>query len=146
MAYSKKQIEETFKKICKEISKGKALRNVLKESDMPSSQTFYIWLDADEDKSKQYVRACNSRADQIFEDILDISDDQEGDVYEIDGKEFTNHNKINRSRLRVDSRKWMLGKLNPKKYNDKVTTILEGGEKPIVINLGNGINPDETPS
>ena len=36
-----------------------------------------------------------------------------------------------RSRLRVDTRKWALSKLAPKKYGDKVTSVLEGGERPV---------------
>lgn len=99
---------------------------------MPSSQTFYKWLtpnDSDtekvikekEIKSKQYARACNDRADAIFEECLAIADNQEKDKYTDEhGKEHVNHNVINRSRLRVDTRKWMLGKLNPKKYGDKM--------------------------
>lgn len=121
MAYSKKEIEKVFNSIIKDIEEGQSLRQSLKGKDKPSSQTFYVWLDASEDKSKQYARACNERADKIFEDILTIADDQEGDVYkDEDGKEITNWNIVQRARLRVDSRKWMLSKLNPKKYSDKI--------------------------
>ena len=42
----------------------------------------------------------------------------------------TNHNVINRDRLRVDARKWAASKLAPKKYGDASTLKLEGGEKP----------------
>ncbi len=119
--YSEKQIEETFNSIIEDIEAGYALRNVLKGSDKPSSQTFYNWLEDDKEKSKRYTHACEVRAGVIFEDILDIADDQESDVYEdADGNEQVNHNVINRARLRIDSRKWMLGKMNPSKYSDKI--------------------------
>ena len=130
MAYSKKQIETIFKEICIQISEeGKSLRAVLKPKSMPDMVTFYKWLDNDDNKIKQYARATKQRADVIFEEIVVIADDQEGDVYENkDGNEVTNHNVINRSRLRVDARKWVVSKMNPKKYGDKVDVTSDGGK------------------
>lgn len=120
MAYSKEEREEQFKEIFKRVSNGEALRNVLKDKKLIDISTFYVWLEEDKDKSKQYARACDERADNIFEDMIDIADDQEGDVYkDKDGNEQTNHNINQRARLRVETRKWILGKLRPKKYGDK---------------------------
>jgi len=121
MAYTKKQIEDTFNSICKKIEEGKPLRQILKEKNMPSSQTFYKWIDDNEAKSKRYARACEERSDVIFEEILEIADNQDEDVVTTEeGKAITNHNVINRSRLQVDARKWILSKMNPKKYGDKL--------------------------
>ncbi len=122
MAYSKTQIESIFKEICKQISEeGKPIRKVLLQEGMPKNETFYKWLDEDEEKAKQYMRACKKRADVIFEEIVTIADDQESDTYKNqDGVEVINHNVINRSRLRVDARKWVVSKMNPKKYGDRI--------------------------
>ena len=147
MAYSVAEVDKCFDSICKRIGKGQALRTILKDADMPSSSTFYIWLDSDEIKSKQYARATELRADNIFEDIIDIADDNRKDLQtDKDGNERTNSDVIQRSRLMVDARKWYLSKLNPKKYGDKIETTLEGGEKPIqqIIKLGKGIDPNGT--
>ena len=81
MAYTLKQIETTFNGIIEDIEQGYSLRTVLKNGDNPSSRTFYKWLDKDKDKVKQYIRACEARADEIIEDKQDIADKQEGDVY-----------------------------------------------------------------
>jgi len=90
---------------------------------MPDAVTFYKWLESDENKIKQYARATEIRAENIFDEILEISDDQENDVYiDKDGIEQINHNVINRAKLRVDSRKWTLSKMNPKKYSEKIQT------------------------
>ena len=81
MAYSKKEIETKFNTICELIAEeGISLRKALKEVKLGSA-TFYEWLEADEEKAKQYARASNERADKMFEDIIDISDDQEADTY-----------------------------------------------------------------
>ena len=137
MAYSKKEIEETFTSIIQEIEQGNALRTVLKNKDYPSSRTFFKWLDGDETKVKRYARACEKRADVIFEDMLDIADDKSKDVITLeDGREVFNSEFAARSRIRLDARKWILSKMQPKKYGDKLD-ITTGGEKII-----KGINLD----
>jgi hypothetical protein len=95
-----------------------AVRDAVKKQ--MSFRTFYDLL-KDEEKVKQYARACEIRADKIADEILDISDATENDVItDLEGKEIINHNIINRDRLRVDARKWLLSKMNPKKYGDKL--------------------------
>jgi hypothetical protein len=124
MAYSEKQRKEIVDFVCNEIAEGKSLRFVLSNNDnMPARNTFLEWIDNDTKKSNQYARAMELRQETIFEDILNIADNQEEDVLiNDDGVAMTNHNVIQRARLRVDSRKWMLGKMNPKKYGDKLET------------------------
>jgi hypothetical protein len=84
MAYSIEEIEAKFKEICLLVSEGKALRNVLKMDNMPSTQTFYIWLEKDKSKQYAYARATSDRADVIFEDMFDIADDSSNDFTEED--------------------------------------------------------------
>jgi hypothetical protein len=122
LAYTQEQIEEMFNSICYKIEvEGLALRNVLKLDNTPSSRTFAKWLREDANKVKQYTRATDGRADKIFEDIIVICDSTEDDIItNEDGAKITNHNVIQRDRLRVDTRKWYLSKLNPKKYSDKI--------------------------
>jgi hypothetical protein len=60
-----------------------------------------------------------------------------------DGKggfvERVNHENINRSRLRVDTRKWMADRLAPKKYGDRILT-----EQQQLDAQGNPITPSFT--
>ena len=129
MAYTDKDKDNIFEYVCQEIEKGRALRNVLKDDNMPSTSTFYQWLDNDEVKAKQYARATEVRADIIFDDILAIADENTNDTsINENGIEVVNNDVIQRSRLRIDARKWVLSKLNPKKFGDKAD-ITSGGEK-----------------
>ena len=130
--YTEEQIETTFNIICERIEDGESLRSVLKDKDMPSSQTFYIWVDGNDIKSKQYARACELRAENEFEDILKISDNIGKDLITLpDGREVVDNAVIARDRLRVDARKWRLSKMNPKKYGDKVGVEHSGEIKTI---------------
>lgn len=136
MAYSKEQINQMFSHILIEIEKGRALRRILNEdSNMPSTQTFYIWLQ-DIEKSKQYARATEIRADAIFDEIIEIADDSSRDEIELEDRIIVeNREFINRSRLRVDARKWIASKLNPKKYGDKSFQDITVREQPPLFKL-----------
>jgi len=119
MAYSEKEKEKLFDNICQEIENGRSLRSILRREDMPSSRTISKWLKEDDEKVKQYAYAMEQRAEMIFEDILLIADDNSNDTYvNEDGIELINHDVINRAKLRIDARKWILAKMVAKKYGN----------------------------
>jgi hypothetical protein len=90
---------------------------------MPAEKTVYLWLD-DPSKAEflqRYMRAREAQADLLAEQILQIADDGTNDTQkDEDGKVRVDQDVIARSRLRVDARKWLAGKLAPKKYGDKL--------------------------
>ena len=130
-AYSDEDKENLFDEICVRVSEGEALRNVLRAEDMPDKNTFYRWIRQDEAKREQYARAADERAEALFEDIIDIADNNTAD------RCSDNAIAVQRDRLRVDSRKWIASKLNPKKYGDKVDVTSGGKEiKPQVLKIG----------
>jgi hypothetical protein len=88
---------------------------------MPSGRTFFRWLAKSEEFRQQYDRAKKEQAQNMFDDMFEISDKTDGD-YTIgdDGKIKCSADHIQRARLRVDVRKWALSKMDPKKYGDRV--------------------------
>lgn len=117
--------------ICDEIADGKSLRTIEVENpELPSRRTVFRWLRKNEDFRHQYARAKEEAVEAMIEDIIDIADDGSNDLmtiqkgdrsYEVENREVTN-----RSRLRVDTRKWIVSKLKPKKYGDKVDITSDG--------------------
>jgi hypothetical protein len=82
---------------------------------------FYDRLKEHEDLRYNYARAIELRADRIFDDILLIADETSSDKRSVnDEKEVTDNEAIQRSKLRVDARKWVLSRMNPKKYGDRL--------------------------
>ena len=76
----------------------------------------------------------------MFEELLDIADDGSNDWVLREGKDEEewwqlNQEAISRSRLRVDTRKWYLSKVLPKKFGEKMDVTTDG--KPISIQLVN---------
>lgn len=129
MAYSQEEKESIFNDIFQSIENGNSLRKSLIAVGI-SSSTFFIWIEEDETKSKQYVRATELRAEALLDEMFDIVDDTssdytgiaigEGEASEILLDKKPNYELIQRSRLRYDARKWLVSKLNPKKYGDKI--------------------------
>lgn len=112
--------------ICERIADGESLRSICDEAAMPNKATVFRWLANDLSFSDQYARARDTQADTLFDDIINIADDGRNDWMERkDADEANigwreNGEALRRSQLRVDARKWMAGKLRPKKYGDKI--------------------------
>lgn len=117
---------EIADKICAEIATStKSLKTICKADDMPSVMTVLRWLRKDEGGfCALYARAKEEQADFMAEEMIEIADDSSEDLMTIEknGKTIQVENKevTNRSRLRVDTRKWIASKLKPKKYADKI--------------------------
>ena len=96
-------------KICRRIAEGESLRKVCLDSDMPDKMTVLRWLANFEEKAEfraQYARAREMQADALFDEALEIADDASGDwTTTEDGKKVLDHEHVQRSRLRVDTRK-----------------------------------------
>ena len=109
------------------VAKGKSLRKVCKEAGIETT-TFLDWVRKDDSFALQYARAKEIAAELMADEILEIADDTSQDELFVEqedasgksAKRVQNSEFINRSRLRVDSRKWLLSKLLPKKYGDKL--------------------------
>ena len=133
MAYTEENKEKIFSLICDELEKGYSLRLILRREDMPSSRTFFKWVDEDKEKVKQYERSLELRSEMLFDEIIEIADKQSEDVGEDEnGNKVINHNIVQRNRLQIDARKWALSKMFPKKFGDKT------------IHSGDADNPIQT--
>ncbi len=81
-----------------------------------------------EEFSQQYASAREVQAEVWADEIVGIADEATGDLTtDKDGKAVVDHEHIQRSRLRVDTRKWIASKLLPKRYGDTLQHTGEGG-------------------
>lgn len=110
------------KEICDTIAcSSRGIKRLCSEREhWPNPDTIYTWVTNRKDFSEQYAQAKRHQIEVIIDEILDIADDTSNDnVVNEDGKIVTDHEHINRSRLRIDTRKWIAAKLAPKVYGDK---------------------------
>jgi hypothetical protein len=133
---------ELADKICARLAAGESMRTVCKDEDMPVVQTLFNWMRVHPEFLEQYTRAKEESADALIEESLDIADDGTNDwmvKHGADGAAIgwqLNGEHVQRSKLRIDTRKWMASKLKPKRYGDKVTNEHTGeGGGPVQVNI-----------
>lgn len=124
MARPTKYTKEIADKICEVISTSpKSLKTIAQELNVTVSSV-HKWLSENKEFSDKYARAHEDRADFLAEEILEIADSIEKDTIKVNkfGKlvEVENTEWVNRSKLKIDARKWVASKLKPKKYGDKL--------------------------
>lgn len=122
--------------ICAQLADGVSLRTVCLAKDMPDKATVFRWLRKYPEFRALYAAAKEESADALVEDMLDIADDGKNDWMEVHRGDAVswqaNGEAIQRSRLRVDTRKWIAAKMKPKKYGEKVEHAVGGIDgKPI---------------
>jgi hypothetical protein len=113
-----KYSEEIADHICEIIStSNRSIASISKELNI-STVTIFYWLKTKPEFLNEYARAKEWQADFLAEEILEIADDTQHDSIITQNGLSENHEYISRSRLRVDSRKWLASKLKPQKYGD----------------------------
>lgn len=146
--------DELGSRICAMIAEGKTLRQITATEGMPSMFAIMSWLGRGDKPgfNEQYARAHEARSELMAEELLAIADDEctmvRADKHgsrDDDGQGNTevvfDSVAVARNRLRYDARKWLMSKMAPKKYGDKVVaehTGADGGPillAPTVIEL-----------
>ena len=126
------QTPEIVEEILSKLKDGWTLREVCNADHMPAASTVRSWAaDTKSEFSEQYVRARELGYHRMADEILDIADDGLNDWVERqrdNGESYTvvDHEHISRSKLRVDTRKWLLSKALPKLYGDKLAVEATG--------------------
>lgn len=117
--------------ICEQLADGKSLREICRQDGMPAASTVFVDLSKDSAFAEQYARAKQAGIEAMADEITDIADNAHNDWMERNGDDAAgwvlNGEAVRRSQLRIDARKWLLSKLAPKKYGDKIEHEHKGG-------------------
>lgn len=133
--------EELAVEICVRLVGGESLKRICDSEHMPSMHSVFRWL-GDEKYSlfrENYARARAQQAEAIFDEMLDISDDSTNDYMKKmreDGstEDVLNTEHIQRAKLRIDTRKWTLAKMLPKKYGERLE-LAGDKDAPLSVNI-----------
>lgn len=116
---------ELAKEICDTIaSSSKGLKRLCGDNPhWPNKDTIFTWLKNNHKFSDQYAQAKRYQIETFIDEILEIADNSSQDsLINEHGTIVCNSEFIARSRLRIDTRKWLASKLVPKiygiQYND----------------------------
>ena len=123
---------DNAERICLLIAQGYTLRQIAKQLEFSHAARITDWVRDDAEFAAQYARAKEVQADHMADEILEISDEATNDWMDREGIRVPDHEHLQRSRLRVDTRKWLMSKMLPKKYGDKLD-VAHGGS--LTVNL-----------
>lgn len=128
--YPSKMTPSCVEEIMERIARGESVTSIGKESHMPAAATIWHWIRKNEDFARLYHEAKKLQMDMYAEDIINIADDSVGDIrlaYDKFGNRVpeVNFEAVKRSELRVKARQWLMERLAPKKYNERV--LVEAG-------------------
>ena len=109
MIYTEKSIytEKLAEQICDYIKEGKTLRTISEIDGMPNKSTILKWRNNNNEFKDQYTRAKEEQSEAFNEELIEIADDL---TVEPD-----------RAKLRIETRKWVMGKMKPKKYKENTS-------------------------
>jgi single-stranded DNA-binding protein len=106
--------------VCTRLAEGESLRKAA-EAEGTTHSTILAWVKEDAEFANQYARAREIGYHLLADEIVEISDESQRDSYtDEQGNVRVNAEVVARSRLRVDTRKWMLSKMLPKVYGEKL--------------------------
>lgn len=118
---------EVAEEICSRLATGESLKTICNDSHLPSKVCVLNWVsDPKHPITDLYVRARELGYLKIADELIDIADDSTNDYMDRVGPDgevtrVADPETMARSRLRLDTRKWILSKMLPKIYGDKVT-------------------------
>jgi len=105
LATDSQYTEWTWEHILERISCGETLASICRDENMPDEGRFRRWVFADPQRKQRYYDARLIGADKIEDSMLAIADAEDDPMED-----------VQRSKLRIDSRKWLLGVWNRKRY------------------------------
>lgn len=133
-----KEIERTSEDKCREVldyalNTLKSIRTSIKDVGIISRAEFYRELSENKELCDHYARVKEDISDALFEEIIEIADtEEEGEEVEVtvsdDGvtTKTKRGDKLRQRQLKIDARKWVVAKMNPKKYGNKVDVTSDG--------------------
>jgi hypothetical protein len=114
---------------------------------MPRICTVFRWLRSHPDFRDQYAHARDEQAETFADEIIEISDDGTNDWIEKRNRDgeiigyTVNGEAVQRSKLRVDARKWIAAQMKPKKYGSAAQANATGEQAATDFTVRNALSP-----
>lgn len=127
--------DELAEVIFQRLAEGESLRAICRDEGMPSVGSVLLRCSKDAPFAEQYARARALGLEVLADEIVAIADTTEmGET--ITSKEWGEERKTGdmteHRRMRIESRKWILSKLLPKKYGEKLE-LAGDSENPLQV-------------
>lgn len=117
--------DEVFAEICERMAGGGTLRKICQDPEMPARETVIRWVRNDDGRRKLYDLARQAQADWYADEIVELSRDRSNDTFtDAEGRRSANHAAVARDKLICDNLKFLMAKLHPGRYGDRLPEML----------------------
>ena len=115
---------ELDKRICEWLTSGKSLRSLCEKDDIPDLSCIMSWLvdGKHKDFQEHYEQARTAQTEMMAEEIMEIAEELP-EYNTKDGSKIDSAG-IQRNQLRVDTRKWVMARMNRKRFGDRVDSTI----------------------
>jgi len=114
------QYENMFENFIEQVYRGRSLKSLVEDDHrMVSYEDFLRWIKRDSQRHERFKEAQEARTEFIAGEILEIADG-------VDTIDPTSNESVNRDKLRIDTRKWLMGAHNKKRYGETKQIELGG--------------------
>lgn len=104
--------DEIAEEICERLAKGETLNQICRSEGMPAAHSVRRWvLDDVEGFSPRYARARAMQIEHFEDEILALGDGVLG---------TENNAAVSAAKHAADNRKWLMSKLRPDKYGERI--------------------------
>ena len=113
--------------ICEQLAACGSLRAVCRMEGMPNRSTIMRWVVDDIDGfAAKYARAKDLGIDEFVEETLEIADDGTNDYMNTANGPQLDSEHVQRSKIRIETRRWLAERMAPKRYGVKQGLELTG--------------------
>jgi transposase-like protein len=124
---------ELVQTICDQLASGKSLRQICAAPDMPDRHTVRRWVVQYPEFREQYEAARLLWADELFEQIAELSAQARRIAEEAEGKGLNAHATVAALREEIRGLMWVCARLRPDKYGDRISAEVSGlGSKDLI--------------
>jgi len=114
------QYENMFENFIEQVYRGRSLRALVEDDHrVVSYEDFLRWIKRDPQRSERFKEAQEMRTEFLAGEILEIADG-------VESIDAASPDTVNRDKLRIDTRKWLMGAHNRKRYGESKQIELGG--------------------
>jgi len=118
--------KEIGENLCSMIAKGRSVKSICDMEGMPSLDTFYSWNRKHKEFADNYTQATVDRTEYQLEQLNEMGDISIEEAKNVNPK--SSNAVVSAYKLKADNMKWVMARMKPKKYGDKIDHTT-GGEK-----------------
>jgi hypothetical protein len=114
------EYEQIFERVIEDVYRGRSLQSLIQDDfRLISYEDFLRWVRRDPERHERFKEAQEMRTEFLAGEILEIADG-------VEAVDPTSNDTVNRDKLRIDTRKWLMSAHNKKRYGEVKQVELGG--------------------